>query len=203
MIQAIVCALVPTSGAGMSESGPMMPSSSVAKRRVNASSSFELIAGRVAGYAAFRAAERHIDQRALPGHPHGQRADVIDIRRRMESEAALGRAARDVVLHAIAREDLESIRRRSLHREMDRVLPLRDAQHGTQAGLEGDVIGGGVELRQRGGEAAAPDVWACRGMVCSIEVSSPGRSKPVRCWLSVAPASRPNRTPGRRHMNIA
>ena len=43
MIQAIVCALVPTSGAGMSESGPMMPSSSVANRRVSASSSFELI----------------------------------------------------------------------------------------------------------------------------------------------------------------
>jgi hypothetical protein len=43
MIQAIVWALVPTSGAGMSESGPMMPSSSVAKRRVSASSSVELI----------------------------------------------------------------------------------------------------------------------------------------------------------------
>ena len=44
MIQAIVWALVPTSGAGMSESGPMIPSSSVAKRRVSASSSFVLIA---------------------------------------------------------------------------------------------------------------------------------------------------------------
>ena len=43
MIQAIIWALVPTSGAGMSESGPMIPSSSVANRRVSASSSFGLI----------------------------------------------------------------------------------------------------------------------------------------------------------------
>ena len=43
MIQAMVWAFVPTSGAGMSESGPIIPSSSVAKRRVSASCSRGLI----------------------------------------------------------------------------------------------------------------------------------------------------------------
>ena len=44
MIQAITWALVPTSGAGMSESGPITGSISVAKRRVRPSSSLPLIA---------------------------------------------------------------------------------------------------------------------------------------------------------------
>ena len=44
MIQAIVWALVPTSGAGMSESGPISTLSSVAKRRVSASVSRRLMA---------------------------------------------------------------------------------------------------------------------------------------------------------------
>ena len=102
MIQAIVWALVPTSGAGMSESGPMMPSSSVANRRVSASSSFGLIARGSHGDAALRAAERHVDERALPGHPHGQRADVVEVGARVEAQAALGRTAGDVVLDAVA-----------------------------------------------------------------------------------------------------
>ena len=103
MIQAIVWALVPTSGAGMSESGPMIPSSSVANRRVSASSSFELIERRIAGHAALRAAERDVDEGALPGHPHRQRADVVEVGLRVVSQAALGRSARDVVLDAVAR----------------------------------------------------------------------------------------------------
>ena len=146
MIQAIVWALVPTSGAGMSESGPMMPSSSVANRRVRASSSFALIARRVAGDAALGAAERDVDERALPGHPHGQRADVVEVGRRVEAQAALGRAARDVVLDAVALEDLGRAVV-ELDREVDGVLALRDAQHGAEAGVEGEVVGGGVELR--------------------------------------------------------
>ena len=40
MIQAIIWALVLTSGAGMSRSGPIRTSISVAKRRVSPSSSF-------------------------------------------------------------------------------------------------------------------------------------------------------------------
>ena len=44
MNQAMTWALVPTSGAGMSRSGPTIGSSSVAKRRVTASSSLALIA---------------------------------------------------------------------------------------------------------------------------------------------------------------
>ena len=158
MIQAIVWALVPTSGAGMSESGPMMPSSSVANRRVRASSSFALIARRIAGHAALRAAERHIDQGAFPGHPHRQRADVVEVRRRMEPQAALGRTARHVVLDAIAREDLDGAVV-ALDREADRVLALGRRAARRAARVEGDVIGCRVELLQRGGESAAPDVW--------------------------------------------
>ena len=105
--------------------------------------------GRVAGDAALRAAERDVDEGALPGHPHRERADVVEVGRGVEAEAALGRSTRDVVLDPIALEDLERAVV-ALHREVDGVLTLRHAQDRPDAGLEGEVVGGGVELRERG-----------------------------------------------------
>ena len=103
MIQAMVWAFVPTSGAGMSRSGPMMPSSSVAKRRVSARALARSACVGSQVDAALGAAERDVDQGALPGHPHRQRPDFVEVGRRVVAQAALGRAARDVVLDAVAR----------------------------------------------------------------------------------------------------
>ena len=102
MIQAIIWALVPTSGAGMSESGPMI---AFELRGEPAGQRLELLRAhraRIAGHAALGAAERDVDERALPGHPHRQRADVVEVGLGMESQPALGRPAGDVVLDAVA-----------------------------------------------------------------------------------------------------
>ena len=71
----------------------------------------------------------------------------------MEPQPALRRPARHVVLDAVALEDLHRAVV-PLDREMDRELALRNAQHRTEAGLELDVVGRGVELREGGGERA-------------------------------------------------
>ena len=149
MIQAIVCALVPTSGAGMSESGPTIPSSSVAKRRVSASSSRRLEPGRIAGHAALRATERHLHEGALPGHPHGQGAHVIEISLRVVSQAALRRPTRIVVLDAVAGEHLDRATVEA-DREVHRQLALARGQDAAHAGLDGEVVGGAMELGQGG-----------------------------------------------------
>ena len=62
---------------------------------------------RIADHAALGAAERNVDHRALPGHPGGQRAHFVQRHVGRVADAALGRAARDGMLHAIAGEDFE------------------------------------------------------------------------------------------------
>ena len=69
----------------------------------------------------------------------------------MVAEAALGRPARDVVLDAIAGEDLDAAVVQ-LHREADRELALRDPEHARMPGVEVEVVGRGVELGERRGE---------------------------------------------------
>ena len=59
---------------------------------------------RIAGDAALAAAERDVHDRALPGHPGGQRLHFVERDLRMEANAALCRAARRAVLHAIGFE---------------------------------------------------------------------------------------------------
>ena len=81
MIQAIVWALVFTSGAGMSRSGPMSTLISVVKRRVRP---FELAHGEPLGIdadAALAAAVGDAHDGALPGHPHGQGTDLVEASR--------------------------------------------------------------------------------------------------------------------------
>ena len=104
MIQAMVWALVLTSGAGMSRSGPISTSISVAKRRVRFSSSRvrELLG--IDDHAALATAERDADDRALPGHPHREGLDLVEGDVLVVADAALGRAAAQVVLDAVARE---------------------------------------------------------------------------------------------------
>ncbi len=55
--------------------------------------------------AALGAAKRDVDDRALPGHPHRQRLDFVEGDVGVVADAALGRAAVDVVLDPVAGED--------------------------------------------------------------------------------------------------
>ena len=63
--------------------------------------------GRVADDAALAAAERHLRHGALPRHPRRQRRHLVEGDAGVVADAALGRAERDVVLHAVAGEDLD------------------------------------------------------------------------------------------------
>jgi hypothetical protein len=78
--------------------------------RVTARDAFEFVLGerrRIAGDAAFTAAERKVDHRALPGHPKCEGGDLIQGYARMVADAALCRTAREIVLHSIAGIDFE------------------------------------------------------------------------------------------------
>ena len=66
---------------------------------------------RVDDDAALRAAERDAHERALPRHPHRERLDLVERDVRVVADAALRRAARDVVRDAVALEDVASSRR--------------------------------------------------------------------------------------------
>ena len=63
----------------------------------------------------------------------------------MVADAALGRAAAEVVLDAIAGEDLDAAVVH-LHREVDDELAARLAQDLAQPGIEVEALGGEVEL---------------------------------------------------------
>jgi hypothetical protein len=69
----------------------------------------------------------------LPGHELGQRANLVEVDLGVVADAALVRTARAVVLHAVAREDVDlavSERHRHLHLN----LAVRRTQH------RGDVV---------------------------------------------------------------
>ncbi len=94
---------------------------------------------RIAGDAALSAAERQVDDSALPGHPEGQRGHLVERDAGMEADAALGRAAREVVLHAIARVHLDAA-----------VVALeRDREDDLPRGMGEDRLDPGVEVEQR------------------------------------------------------
>ena len=82
----------------------------------------------VADHAALGAAEGDVDHGALPGHPHGQGAHLVQGDVGVVADAALGRAAADVVLHAVAGEDLHRAVVHA-HREVDGELALGLAQN--------------------------------------------------------------------------
>ena len=60
----------------------------------------------VAGDAAFGAAVGQAGQAAFPAHPHRQRRHFAQRHVRVKAQAALGRAEGEVMLHAVAGEDL-------------------------------------------------------------------------------------------------
>ena len=107
IIQAITWAFVLTSGAGMSRVGPMHLLDLVDERPRDP---LQLVAAelrRVAVDAALGAAERDPDDRRLPRHERGERADLVEVDLRVEAHAALVRPARGVVLDAVAGVDVD------------------------------------------------------------------------------------------------
>ena len=68
---------------------------------------------RVADDAALGAAEGEVHQRALPRHPHRERLHLVERDAGVVADAALRRAARDVVRDAPAGEDADASRRPS------------------------------------------------------------------------------------------
>ena len=98
--------------------------------------------GRIANDAALAAAERQLRDGALPRHPRRERRHFVERDVRVIADAALGRAERDVVLHAIAGEDLDLA-----------VVHLHGAGHDDLAlGLGEDLPDAGFEIENAGGD---------------------------------------------------
>ena len=100
---------------------------------------------RVDDDAALGAPVRDVDDGALPGHPHGQRLDLVQRDVRVEADAALRRSAVDAVLDAVAGEDLDAAVVH-LDREVAGELALDLAQDLPELRLQPDDLGRGVEL---------------------------------------------------------
>ena len=107
MNQAMVCALVPTSGAGMSRWGPSTFSILSMNERATCCSSPAVSSLRCHVDPALRAAERDADDGGLPAHQLGERAHLVQVHLGVEADAALVGPARAVVLHAEAGEAVD------------------------------------------------------------------------------------------------
>ena len=96
----------------------------------------------------FAAAERDVDDGALPGHPHGERAHRVDRLLRVEADAALARAPRVVVLNAEAAEHLHAA---AVHvnRNAELVFAKGNAQQIARGGVELEDVRDVVELALR------------------------------------------------------
>ena len=127
---------------------PLGPDDDADLGRVAAGQALELAQRELLGIdddAALGAAVGDVDDRALPGHPHRQGLDLVEGHALVVADAALGRAAAQVVLDAIAGEDLDAAVVH-LHREVDDQLAPRLAQDPAQAGIEVQPLGRQVEL---------------------------------------------------------
>ena len=100
-------------------------------RGVAAGHAFQLADGHllgVADHAALGAAERDVDHGALPRHPTGQRANLIQGDVGGIADSALARTARNRVLHPEAGEDLDASVVHH-HRDVHDHFACRVAQH--------------------------------------------------------------------------
>ena len=113
MNQAMIWALVLTSGAGMSRLGP---DEDLDLGEEPAGEVLQLLQRELLGvddHAALAAAVGDAHDRALPGHPHREGLDLVEADVLVVADAALGRPAAQVVLDAVAGEDLDACRRPS------------------------------------------------------------------------------------------
>ena len=101
----------------------------------------------VADDAPLGAAEGDVDQGALPGHPHGEGADLVNVGVRVEAQPALGRPSAGVVLHPVAGEHP---RPAGLHGdgEVDRQFALRLLQDGVDGVVQVQNTGDVLQLPQ-------------------------------------------------------
>ena len=153
--------LVFTSGAGMSYSGPMLQPRAIGEAPGDALELRHRKAGRIDLDAALGAAEGDVDDRRLPGHPGGQRPDLVDVDGGVVAKAAFVRAQHVVVLHAVAREHLDPA-----------VVHLdREVDDDLVGGLSEDLADLGIEAHEVRGLVELPghvDVGACLfGHLCT------------------------------------
>ena len=145
MNQAIVCALVLTSGAGMSRVGPSTFSIlSMNERAIRCSSDGSSLLGGAVD-AALGAAEGDAGDRGLPGHQRGERADLVDVDLGVEADAALVGAAGAVVLDPVAGEDVD-LAVGELDRDLDGDLAVGGPEDDPEVVGEPEVVGGDVEV---------------------------------------------------------
>ena len=81
-------------------------------RRKAAGEALKLAAGQVGRVdpdAALGAAEGQVDQRAFPGHPHGQGGDLPQVHVLVVTDAALGRTHGEQVLHPVTEDVLHEM----------------------------------------------------------------------------------------------
>jgi hypothetical protein len=103
---------------------------------------------RIADDASLAAAERNVDHRAFPGHPHRQRPHRVHGFLRVESNAALAGTARVVVLYP---ETAEHLHRAIVHADgnAEVVLAHGIAQHLPRRLVETELVRDLVELGLR------------------------------------------------------
>jgi hypothetical protein len=93
-----------------------------------------------------RSTERHVHDGALPGHPRGERGDLVQGDLHVEADATLGRPAGGVVQHPDPRVHLDLAiveHRRARHDD----LLLRLSQHLVESGLEVEQFRRAIEPR--------------------------------------------------------
>src|SRR6185369_11207270 len=138
--------------------------------------------------AALAAAVGDADDRALPGHPHREGLDLVEGDVLVVADPALGRPATQVVLDAIAGEDLDRPVVH-LHGEVDRQLAARLAEDAAQAGVKVESFGGQVELllRDLPGIDCGRDLFGGHGMELDLSGRpSAATKRPVARWRVVS-----------------
>ena len=106
MSQAITCSLVPRSGAGMSISGPITLMISIVKRLVTRCSSARESSIGSTRTPPFAPPNGKTDDRAFPGHQHGEGGDLAEVDVGGEPDPAFGRAHGGEVLDPVTEEGL-------------------------------------------------------------------------------------------------
>jgi hypothetical protein len=103
-----------------------------------------------------------VRDRAFPRHPRGERGDFVERHIGVIADAAFGRTKRDVVLNAIAGEDLD-LAVVHLHRTRDDDLAFRMREDVPDTGFEIDDARGDVEFLKHRPEDRSV---LCHGRYC-------------------------------------
>ena len=110
---------------------------------MRSSSPCDILCG-IADDAALGAAERNVHHRAFPRHPARQRADFVEVHVGRVAQSALGRAARNGVLHAESGEDFQ-VPVVHHHRDMNNNFAARTPQNLPQSFIKIQLLCGQVE----------------------------------------------------------